>query len=129
MIAIESINKKQNFISGIFKTKAKADKAFQKIIEKEKFHFVEYNNIQIPFFIIEKENKFKYYQNKNEVLTEIKKIKVVNEKDEDISYCTLYFIKDEHINKNPEQDSMGSLDHLHIDNDSLKRIDELFSTF
>ena len=127
MIAIESINQKQNFISGLYKSKTKADKAFQKIIEKEKFHFVEYDNIHIPFFIIEKKNKFKYYQNKAEVLSFIKKIKIVDEEDEDISYCTLYFIEDEHITKNPEEDSMGSIDHIHIDNDVLKRLDKIFS--
>ncbi|OFX48517.1 MAG: hypothetical protein A2046_02520 [Bacteroidetes bacterium GWA2_30_7] len=125
MIAIESKNKKQNFVCGLYETKKKAENAFQKIIKKEDFQITEHNNIQFPFFLIEKKNKFEYYQKKEEIQSYLEKIKVKKNVNEDYTYCTLYIIEKEFGTKNPENDSMGSIDHVHIDNELLKNIEGL----
>jgi len=126
MVAIESISKNNIFIAGLYKTKEKADKKFQKIATKENFKIIDLKGIEFPFFVIERNKKFKYFQRKEDVLSFITKIKLSHLYDEDYSYCSLYFIKKEFESKNIDIDSMGSLDHIHFDNEQMQDLGNLF---
>lgn len=123
MISIEKTSGRK-YIAGIFKTNKKAFEHFSVISNKEEFNFVEYADFSFPFYVIEKDNIFVYFNNKETVIEWLKNITVVPH-DEEFEYGTLYIFDKEYLTDDLNKDNMGVLDHIHIDNSNINDFNKI----
>ena len=102
MWIVERENKKQSYVSGIFKKECELKKFLSSIrtkyLDGQK---IVCKDFKYPFYIVEKEDGFKYHQSK-------KSIK--EEKD-----YTLYTIEKDFASLDVGGDIMGILEHDHIE--------------
>lgn len=115
MKIIKSIGNKVNFIAGVFYNNNDAEEFYSKISPEIINQFEIINLVlEFPFYIIEKTNNFEFLQKISDIQEKLNEIKTSNE---EIHYFNIYAIKNDFIPENSGVDSMGNLEHFHINSD------------
>ncbi len=115
-----------SYLTGFYLSKKEATIALVEFSDyNSNYAIIEIENIiEFPFFIIESENKFMYFQHQMEIVNHVK-TNHYNENQNGILF-NLYFIN-ESYNNSEGSDKMGDWRHYHINNYDLLNIeDEIF---
>jgi hypothetical protein len=114
----------RSFIAGILKSKDSATEYLKRFKNPDDFILISKPKItNFPFYIFERDNNFEYFKTKEELTNWISKFDIIE--DEDYEYGTIFIIEEEYIRDVPEDDDMGSLEHIHVGNEEVKKIENL----
>jgi hypothetical protein len=119
MFIIEARKDKRTWISGILQDEDEAKEYFNLIPDNQRGYqsIVSVCLIEYPFYIVEETTTFTYL-NLSDVVDLLNNISKMD--DDDHVYFNLYFIIQDYRHSKPGVDYMGSLSHIHIDNQFLE---------
>lgn len=122
MEIIKTINKKQNYITGIFEDIDSSMNYYNLIPDDIRSSFEIINiTLQFPFYIIEEKNQFYFIDDIKKVLIKFKNI--IPKYEHHTVYFNIYKVYEELNPNEVGKDIMGLLEHYHIDNSFLEEHD------
>jgi hypothetical protein len=126
MIIIENyIGRK--YIAGVLESPEKASELISSISNSNDFRVIELKEFSFPMYAIEDKDSFIYY-NTIEAITEWKQSLQRDPYNEDSEYAAVYIFEKEFISNDLNVDEMGGIVHIHIDNSTIDRIEEMLNT-
>lgn len=119
MYIVKASNGKNHWLSGIFKEMKKAQDYIKKIPRNlmDYQRLIELENMNYPFYIIEKENEFECME-LNRLLSIIDDLKLTEDKNR--VYFNIYLIESDYKPIKPGTDYMGIIKHEHVTNDFIE---------